>query len=398
MSSFVSDLVRCAVTQGGALAETVKFDEETGLMTLDVKVGKGGTTTQERTLCPAMLFEQYSAAANKPAFLASAIQTYVLAAAVMPAKWAEAAPLLRPRLQTRAYFASKGAALPAGATLPWAPLTPGTGDGELGVFVAAHFGTFAVVPVLSTDVERWSSQADFTGAIVEEAEASAREAVAGAQGWAEGADVASPAGGGVPHWDALLGVAAANLRTLSTEAKWQAHPAGCYQSGWGDGLDAVRTVLMPDLFLDDASVSLGRGAGGDVVATVATHGQSLLAVSQDPVSLCLLGDLTLDAKKAEGGGGTAAAPPPTAATAGGGGDAAAPAGSVALITCAPLRLVAVPASAEAGGGTFEGGGKEGGEACWEACWRREMPVLTVLEYQILAIGSCVCACVCVCVW
>ena len=247
MEDFVSRLVRCAVVSGGALPESVSFDQTTGLLSLKVKSSSSSSsssssaTTQDRVMCPAALFPQYEAARDKDAFISTAVMTYVMGAAKMPASWAEAAPLLRPRVQTASYFADKAAALPAGAELPWSAVAR---DGSLGVYVVADFG-FAVVPVLSTDLERWQS------------------ALGGGNG-----------GGGGGGFEEVLAVAVAALRASSTAGsgnKWKGHPSGCYESSSSHGHEAACAALLPEGLLlgGEAGITVGRMMTGDAKADAA---------------------------------------------------------------------------------------------------------------------------------
>ena len=149
-------------------------------------------------------------------------------------------------------------------------------------------------------------------------------------------------------FEAALRVGVANLRRRANpQVKFEAHPTGCRASQWHDGFDATRCALLPAL-LDKGGMARGGGTGagagvggdaaaaeaeaeategsGDIVAVFASGNKMLAARAQNPVAMCLAGDLALDVAEAW-------------ATAKAGG---APAQGGEPVSLAPWRLVAVP--------------------------------------------------------
>ena len=78
--------------------------------------------------------------------------------------------------------------------------------------------------------------------------------------------------------------------------------SGCCQSQWVDNFDAARAAVLPAMVAKmNPGVMAGPEAmgsrGGDPVCVFANQSQCLAAGSLNPLSMCFMGDLTLDVVK-----------------------------------------------------------------------------------------------------
>eukprot|EP00937_MAST-01D_sp_MAST-1D-sp2_P004554 g4554.t1 len=112
-------------------------------------------------------------------------------------------------------------------------------------------------------------------------------------------------------FEACLSLATANLeRVARADVSFERHPTGCRASQWQDGFDATRAVLLPHLLVDDMAgggeADAEAAGGGDLIAVFASNQKVFVAKAQNPLALCLAGDLSLDVadtwSKARSGG------------------------------------------------------------------------------------------------
>lgn len=258
-----------AVAKAGADTTKMNFDQESGILSMEVNGSM-------RALSPATLFPDYmklTKETDKSTFVSNVIKTYVSSTSGKPADFQSAMTLLKPRLQTKGYFRKKTAELPQGQSIPHcglsgAPLTASASLSEIGVCVVVDLG-HAIVPVLSGDLVVWGGRS----------------------------------------FEDVLAIAITNLRKASGQSagkgnpktwKFGKHASACCQSEWGDQFDSTRAAVIPNMVMmmgPGAMAGAPRNTGGDPVVIFAAHSQCMAAGSKNPLSLCFMGDMTLDVVK-----------------------------------------------------------------------------------------------------
>lgn len=269
LQTFLGALMKEAMDSAGA--DKFNFDEVTGILHCEVKGSK-------RAMTPVNLFQEYIHQHDKEKdnFIKNAVKTFLSSeTSIKPTDFESAKEMLKPRLQTAAYFRKKQAELPPGQVIPFVALS-GVDSAELldarksheqdlGLCVVVDL-KHALVPVLSGDLQMW---------------------------------------GGRPFED-VLKIAVANLKAISgggSKKAWRfgRHPSGCCQSQWVDNFDSTRAAVFPGMMAGMAPGTMMTGPaptkGGDPICMFVNQSQCLAAGSLNPLSLCFMGDLTLDVVK-----------------------------------------------------------------------------------------------------